>query len=90
MGWNQVWQSHANTQPAHPLWQGIDDGSWYYFVHSFYAQVVNPLHSAAETDYGGRFASAIARDNIFATQFHPEKSSDQGLALFRHFLHWQP
>ena len=90
MGWNQVWQSHANTQPAHPLWQGIDDGSWYYFVHSFYAQVVNPLHSAAETDYGARFASAIARDNIFATQFHPEKSSDQGLALFRHFLHWQP
>ena len=86
MGWNQVW--HAT--PAHPLWHGIDDGSWYYFVHSFYAQVANPAHSAAETDYGGRFACAIARDNIFATQFHPEKSADQGLALFRNFLHWQP
>lgn len=86
MGWNQVWQA----QPAHALWQGIDDGSWYYFVHSFYAQVANPAHSAAETDYGGRFACAIARDNIFATQFHPEKSADQGLALFRNFLHWQP
>jgi glutamine amidotransferase len=86
MGWNQVWQ----TAPNHPLWQGIDDGSWYYFVHSFYAQVSNPVHAAAQTDYGGRFASAIARDNIFATQFHPEKSADQGLALFRNFLHWQP
>jgi glutamine amidotransferase len=86
MGWNQVWQA----TPAHPLWQGIADGSWYYFVHSFYAQVANPAHSAAETDYGGRFACAIARDNIFATQFHPEKSAAQGLALFRNFLHWQP
>ena len=86
MGWNQVWQA----QPAHALWQGIDDGSWYYFVHSFYAQVANPAHSAAQTDYGGRFACAIARDNIFATQFHPEKSAAQGLALFRNFLHWQP
>jgi glutamine amidotransferase len=86
MGWNQVWQA----TPAHPLWQGIDDGSWYYFVHSFYTQVANPAHAAAETDYGGRFACAIARDNIFATQFHPEKSAAQGLALFRNFLHWQP
>ena len=86
MGWNQVWQAKA----AHPLWQGIDDGSWYYFVHSFYTQVANPAHAAAETDYGGRFACAIARDNIFATQFHPEKSAAQGLALFRNFLHWQP
>ena len=86
MGWNQVWQA----TPTHPLWQGIDDGSWYYFVHSFYAQVANPAHSAAQTDYGGRFACAIARDNIFATQFHPEKSAAQGLALFRNFLHWQP
>ncbi len=90
MGWTQVWQTSTDTQLAHPLWQGIDDGSWYYFVHSFYTQVANPAHCAAETDYGGRFASAIARDNIFATQFHPEKSASQGLALFRNFLHWQP
>jgi len=86
MGWNQVWQ----TQALHPLWAGIDDGSWYYFVHSFYAKVINPLHAAGETDYGGHFASALARDNIFATQFHPEKSAAQGLALYRNFLHWQP
>ena len=90
MGWNQVWQMPTDGQPAHPLWQGIADGSWYYFVHSFYAQVAHPAHSAAQTDYGGRFASAIAKGNIFATQFHPEKSADQGLALFRNFLHWQP
>jgi glutamine amidotransferase len=86
MGWNQVWQS----TPPHPLWTGIEDGSWYYFVHSFYAQVTNAQHAASLPDYGGRFASAVARDNIFATQFHPEKSAAQGLALYRNFLHWQP
>jgi glutamine amidotransferase len=86
MGWNQVWYS----QPAHPLWAGIEDGIWYYFVHSFYAQVTDTAHAAAQTDYGGHFACAVARDNIFATQFHPEKSAAQGLALYRNFLHWQP
>lgn len=85
MGWNRVTQS----QP-HPLWQGVPDGSYFYFVHSFYAQPANPLHSVGEADYGGRFAAAIARDNLFATQFHPEKSAAQGLALFRNFLHWKP
>ena len=89
MGWNQVWP-RADGPTRHPLWQGIADGSWFYFVHSFYAQVAQPAHCAAETDYGGRFACAVARDNIFATQFHPEKSADQGLALYRNFLHWQP
>jgi len=89
MGWNQVWP-RADGPTRHPLWQGIADGSWFYFVHSFYAQVAQPAHGAAETDYGGRFACAVARDNIFATQFHPEKSADQGLALYRNFLHWQP
>ncbi|QKV55079.1 imidazole glycerol phosphate synthase subunit HisH [Comamonas antarctica] len=85
MGWNQVQQS----QP-HPVWQGVPDGSFFYFVHSFYAQPEAAAHCAGETDFGGRFAAAIARDNIFATQFHPEKSADQGLALFRNFLHWKP
>ena len=89
MGWNQVWP-RADGPSRHPLWQGIADGSWFYFVHSFYALVAEPAHCAAETDYGGRFACAVARDNIFATQFHPEKSADQGLALYRNFLHWQP
>ena len=89
MGWNQVRQvSHAGA--VHPVWQGVPDNSYFYFVHSFYARPQNPEHCAGETDYGGWFAAAIARDNIFATQFHPEKSADQGLQLYRNFLHWNP
>ncbi len=86
MGWNQVYQS----APAHPVWAGVPDGAYFYFVHSFYARPSDARHIAGEADYGGRFAAAIARDNIFATQFHPEKSADSGLALYRNFLHWNP
>ena len=64
--------------------------AWFYFVHSYYARPSDPRHSAANTDYGGRFTSALARDNIFATQFHPEKSAAHGLALYRNFVHWNP
>jgi imidazole glycerol-phosphate synthase subunit HisH len=85
MGWNRVWQ----TQP-HALWAGVPEGSYFYFVHSFYARPSDARHSVGEADYGTRFTAAIARDNIFATQFHPEKSADQGLALYRNFLHWTP
>ncbi len=85
MGWNEVFQA----QP-HPLWQGVPDGSYFYFVHSYYAHPSDERHSAGLTDYGGRFTSALARDNIFATQFHPEKSSALGLALYRNFLDWTP
>ena len=85
MGWNQVFQA----QP-HAIWQGVPDGSYFYFVHSYYAKPSDARHSAGEADYGGRFTAAIARDNIFATQFHPEKSADQGLALYRNFLQWTP
>ena len=85
MGWNQVTQA----QP-HPLWAGVPDQAWFYFVHSFYATPSDARHSAGETDYGLRFTSAVARDNIFATQFHPEKSAAHGLALYRNFLHWKP
>ncbi len=85
MGWNAVWQS----QP-HPMWDGIADGAWFYFVHSFYARPSDARHSAGEADYGARFTAALARDNIFATQFHPEKSADAGLALYRNFLRWNP
>jgi glutamine amidotransferase len=73
MGWNQVFQ----TLP-HPMWEGVPDGAWFYFVHSFYASPSEAHHNAGETDYGGRFTSALARDNIFATQFHPEKSATHG------------
>jgi len=85
MGWNQVWQ----TQP-HALWHGVADGSYFYFVHSYYVRPSDARHSVGEADYGTRFTAAVARDNIFATQFHPEKSADQGLALYRNFLHWTP
>ena len=85
MGWNQVLQ----TRP-HAMWDGIEDGAWFYFVHSFYASPSDARHSAGEADYGGRFTAALARDNIFATQFHPEKSADAGLALYRNFLRWTP
>ena len=85
MGWNQVQPTRA-----HPLWQGVPDNSYFYFVHSFYARPKNAAHSAAQTDYGGLFTCAVARDNLFATQFHPEKSADHGLALYRNFLHWNP
>lgn len=89
MGWNRV--HHAlGRGPAHPVWAGVPDGAWFYFVHSYYARPAEPSHTTGETDYGGRFAAAIARDNIFATQFHPEKSADQGLALYRNFLLWKP
>ena len=86
MGWNQVNQS----TPAHPIWQGVPDGSYFYFVHSFYARPSDARPTAGTASYGERYCAAIARDNIFATQFHPEKSADQGLALYRNFLSWNP
>jgi imidazole glycerol-phosphate synthase subunit HisH len=85
MGWNQVQQVQA-----HPLWQGIPDNSYFYFVHSFYARPSDQRHTAGVSDYGQRFTSALSRDNIFATQFHPEKSADLGLMLYRNFLSWSP
>ncbi|GAB2467537.1 imidazole glycerol phosphate synthase subunit HisH [Comamonas humi] len=92
MGWNRVRQTpHAEFggQP-HPVWAGVPDDSYFYFVHSFYARPAQAVHCQGEADYGETFACAIGRDNIFATQFHPEKSADQGLALYRNFLHWNP
>ena len=86
MGWNQVYQA----EPRHPIWDGVADGAYFYFVHSFYARPSDARHTAGSADYGGRFTAAIARDNIFATQFHPEKSAEQGLALYRNFLNWRP
>ncbi|MBK1615373.1 imidazole glycerol phosphate synthase subunit HisH [Rubrivivax gelatinosus] len=84
MGWNQV------RQRPHALWAGVPDGAWFYFVHSYFAAPADGAHIAGETDYGTRFTCAIARDNIFATQFHPEKSAAHGLSLYRNFLSWKP
>ncbi len=83
MGWNRVEQSRQ-----HPLWHRIDDGSRFYFVHSYYFETEESDLVAAETDYGLRFTSAIARDNLFALQCHPEKSATAGLQLMRNFVAW--
>jgi imidazole glycerol-phosphate synthase subunit HisH len=85
MGWNRVRQ----TRP-HPLWAGVPDDAFFYFLHSYYAHPSEARHSVGESDYGARFTCAVARDNIFATQFHPEKSAAHGLALYRNFLAWKP
>lgn len=85
MGWNRVRQARA-----HPLWEGIDDDAYFYFVHSYYAQPEDAQDSIGETDFGGMFCCAVARENIVATQFHPEKSADAGLRLYRNFVHWNP
>jgi glutamine amidotransferase len=90
MGWNQVFQSAVAGEPAHPMWAEVPDGAWFYFVHSYHAAPSDPRHTAALTDYGARFTCAVARDNIFATQFHPEKSAAHGLTLYRNFLRWAP
>ena len=85
MGWNEVRQV-----APHALWEGIEDESRFYFVHSFYCEPAESAIAAGETRYPDAFTSAIARDNIFATQFHPEKSSVAGLTLLRNFAHWNP
>ena len=85
MGWNQV---HQNA--SHPMWQDIADNSYFYFVHSYFAQPERTEHTVGQTVYGAAFSCAVARDNIFATQFHPEKSAAAGLQLYKNFVHWQP
>jgi glutamine amidotransferase len=90
MGWNRVGQTPGPAGKPHVLWAGIADEAWFYFVHSYYARPSDARHTAGQADYGGRFTAALARDNIFATQFHPEKSAEHGLTLYRNFLSWQP
>jgi glutamine amidotransferase len=85
MGWNGVRQ----TGP-HALWSGIADGSRFYFVHSYFPQAAEPSLVRGSTDYGIPFTCAVARDNIFAVQFHPEKSQTAGLHLLSNFLNWNP
>lgn len=84
MGWNEVHQ-----QP-HALWAGIADASRFYFVHSYCVQEIDPALTAGTTDYGLPFTCAVARDNIFAVQFHPEKSARDGLQLLKNFVEWRP
>ena len=85
MGWNQVHQ----TDSTHPLWYEIKQDSAFYFVHRYFLPD-SPATGvcAATTEYGQRFCSAVSRGNVFATQFHPEKSAEAGLRLYRNFLAW--
>ena len=85
MGWNEVIQ----VRP-HPLWQGIADRSRFYFVHSYYPAPSDAALTAATCVYGAPFTCAVARDNIFAVQFHPEKSQSAGLQLLSNFVNWRP
>lgn len=83
MGWNQV-----HHEIEHPMWQGIAQDARFYFVHSYYSMPGNPDLIAASTNYGFQFTSAVTKDNVFAVQFHPEKSQHAGLALYANFLKW--
>ncbi len=83
MGWNRVAQKRA-----HPLWSDIEDGSRFYFVHGYYVPAEDNADIAGQTEYGVSLAAAVARENIFATQFHPEKSADNGLQLLKNFVGW--
>ncbi len=85
MGWNRVRQT-----VRHRLWDGIADGSWFYFVHSYYVAPRDAALVAGTSDYGHSFTCVVARDNIFATQFHPEKSAAAGLKLYENFTRWNP
>jgi glutamine amidotransferase len=85
MGWNRVRQVQA-----HPLWNGVEDGSYFYFVHSYYAVPEHGAHTIGEADYGAPYCCAVAFENIVATQFHPEKSAAAGLQLYKNFVHWNP
>lgn len=81
MGWNRVYQ-----RARHPVFEGIEDGAYFYFVHSYYPDPESPEAVAAETEYGIRFASVLVKENVVATQFHPEKSGIAGLRFYRNFL----
>jgi glutamine amidotransferase len=83
MGWNQVHQMDSS-----PLWSGIPQDSRFYFVHSYYVAPEDRGLISGTTDYGVSFTSALAKDNLFAVQFHPEKSAHAGLALLRNFVQW--
>ena len=85
MGWNRVRQT-----VRHPLWAGVADNAHFYFVHSYYVDSPDAALTVATSDYPRPFTCAVARDNVFAVQFHPEKSGEDGLRLLQNFVQWQP
>ena len=84
MGWNTITELESN----HPLWHGIEDNAHFYFVHSYYCAPNDNSQVAAICDYGQPFCASIIKDNLFATQFHPEKSNTAGLQLLKNFVEW--
>ncbi len=84
MGWNTI----SGMDFSHPLWQGIEDNSHFYFVHSYYCEPADSAQVAATCDYGQPFCASILQENLFATQFHPEKSHTAGLQLLKNFVEW--
>lgn len=90
MGWNQVYQAHQPDSLPHVLWQNIEDGARFYYVHSYYVQPDDESIISGFSSYPKRFTCAIAKDNLFAVQFHPEKSANAGLQLLSNFVNWSP
>jgi len=90
MGWNQVYQTINYQLHLHPLWKGIDDGARFYYVHSYYVDPTDENLTSGFSEYPDRFTSAIASNNLFAVQFHPEKSAGAGLQMLSNFVSWQP
>jgi glutamine amidotransferase len=86
MGWNQV----KHVMPAHPMWNGIEQDARFYFVHSYYVRPKDNTLVQASSDYPQPFVCAVAKDNLFAVQFHPEKSAVAGLKLLQNFINWNP
>jgi glutamine amidotransferase len=87
MGWNQVYQAGAKP---HALWQGIEDGARFYYVHSYYVQPDDEAIIAGYSTYPNKFTCAVTKNNLFAVQFHPEKSADAGFQLLSNFVNWSP
>ncbi|PPE74993.1 imidazole glycerol phosphate synthase subunit HisH [Solimonas fluminis] len=85
MGWNRVRQTRQ-----HPIWDGVPDDAWFYFVHSYHAEPACADHVLGTSDYTKTFACALARDNLVAFQFHPEKSQNTGMTLLANFVQWDP
>ena len=85
VGWNRIHQ-----RQAHALFEGVDDGAFCYFVHSFYCEAADESVVVGQTEYGGRYASVVAQGNVCGVQFHPEKSQDVGLRMLRNFAEFEP
>jgi glutamine amidotransferase len=90
MGWNQVYQTENSQSKEHVLWNGIEDGARFYYVHSYYVQPDDDQLTSGYSEYPHRFTSAIAKNNLFAVQFHPEKSASAGLQMLSNFVNWLP